>query len=97
MKEAHKEKRAWHIGTNIWKKEPSFPEKFFMELVEKFFEDKNYTKEYRIKKFILDFAWIDKKRCIEIDGEQHQRFSEVIERDARKDKFLGGIGWVTLS
>lgn len=32
----------------------------------------------------MDFCWIDKKVVIEMDGEQHQRFQEQIEKDKKK-------------
>ena len=46
--------------------------------------------------FSWDFAWVDKKKCIEIDGDQHQRFQEYIDRDKRKDSKLLEEGWKVL-
>jgi very-short-patch-repair endonuclease len=57
-----------------------------MRVIENEFEDKLYTREYPFFKYSLDFAWIEKKLCIEIDGEQHQRFQEYKDRDNEKDK-----------
>ena len=93
MKNAHKEGRAWNIGQSRWNNEPSWPEKFFMEVIENEFLDKSYEREYSVSIYSCDFAWPHKKKCIEIDGEQHQRFQEVIDRDARKDKKLKSEGW----
>lgn len=96
MKKAHKEGRAWNIGKSRWKNDPSYPEKFFIKVIENEFEDKNYIREYPFGIYSLDFAWPDKKKCIEIDGDQHQRYLEYIERDIRKDKFLTDNGWQVL-
>lgn len=96
MKQAHAEGRAWNIGQSRWNNEPSWPEKFFMEVIENEFFDKDYSREYPLSIYSCDFAWPHKKKCIEIDGEQHRRFQEVIDRDARKDKKLKSEGWEIL-
>jgi very-short-patch-repair endonuclease len=93
---AHEEGRAWNIGMSRWNNEPSYPEKFFMKVIDNEFKDKNYEREYSIGIYSLDFAWINKKKVIEIDGEQHQRFEEYKERDKRKDNFLKNNGWKIL-
>jgi len=69
MTKAHKEGRAHNIGESRWNNEPSYPERWFMKVIENEFEDKNYTREYPFHRFSLDFAWIEKKKCIEIDGD----------------------------
>lgn len=96
MKKAHAEGRAWNIGKSRWNNEPSYPEKFFMTVIENEFNDKNYVREFPFGNFSLDFAWVDKKHCIEIDGDQHQRFLEYQERDQRKDEALIQSGWKVL-
>jgi len=93
MKLAHKEGRAWNIGKSRWNNEPSYPEKFFMQVIKNEFDDKNYQMEYPVSIYSIDFAWVDKKLAIEIDGSQHQRFEEYKERDKRKDKCLTENGW----
>lgn len=96
MKKAHLEGRAHNIGESRWNNEPSYPEKFFCKVIENHFVDKNYKREYPIEKYSLDFAWPEKQLCIEIDGEQHQRFKEYRERDIRKDKCINEHGWNVL-
>ena len=92
---AHKEGRAWNIGMSRWNNESSYPEKFFMKIVENDFEDKNYIKEFPMGRYSLDFAWVDKKKVIEIDGKQHED-PLIKERDNRKDTFLKEHGWSVL-
>lgn len=96
MKKAHSENRAHNIGMSRWNNEPSYPEKWFMSVIENEFDDKDYIREYSFGRFSLDFAWVAKKKCIEIDGEQHQRFQDYKERDMRKDSLLKENGWEVL-
>jgi very-short-patch-repair endonuclease len=96
MKKAHSENRAYNIGMKHWKNLPSYPEEWFTKVIENEFSDKNYIYQYHFYKYRLDFAWVDKKKCIEMDGEQHQRFQRQIESDKRKDKKLIDNGWKIL-
>ena len=96
MKKAHEEGRAWNIGKSRWNNEPSYLEKWFMTVIENEFEDKNYVREYPFHKFSLDFAWVEKRICIEIDGEQHERFEDQKLRDKEKDELLAKEGWKEL-
>ena len=96
MLKAHAEGRAHNIGSCRWNNKPSWPEQWFMKVIENEFNDKNYIREYSFGRYSLDFAWVDKKKCIEIDGEQHQRFEDYQERDKRKDNLLKENGWEVL-
>lgn len=96
MKRAHKEGRAWNIGKSRWNNKKSYPEKFFENVINNEFENKKYTCEHPISIYSLDFAWIDLKKAIEIDGSQHERFKEYSERDKRKDKLANEAGWEIL-
>lgn len=96
MKKAHKEGRAWNIGKSRWNNKQSYPEIFFEKVINNEFVNKNFKSEYPVSIYSLDFAWIDLKKAIEIDGAQHQRFKEYIERDIRKDEYLKNNGWEIL-
>jgi len=96
MKKAHSEGRAWNIGKSRWNNEPSYPEQFFMKVIENEFIDKNYINEYPIGIYSADFCWPHINKVIEIDGDQHQRFEEYKERDKRKDEFLSKEGYQVL-
>lgn len=67
-----------------------------MEVIANEFHDKAYEREFSFERFSLDFAWPAKKKVIEIDGGQHQRFEEYRLRDARKDQLLKENGWGVL-
>lgn len=95
MKRAHSEGRAHNIGECRWNNEHSWPEKWFIQVIENEFEDKNYKCEVPFHRFALDFAWIEKKRCIEIDGNYHEKEDQCL-RDIEKDKLLKEEGWEIL-
>lgn len=94
MIKAQKEGRAWNIGQSRWNNEQSYPEKFF----EKFLTNEGikFEKEYPIGRFSIDFALIENKIAIEIDGKTHFTEEETIQRDKRKNKKLEEEGWKTL-
>lgn len=87
MKE-HPEKTAWR-RSNI-----SYPEKMFM----KFLEEKGYSskylihREYSVFPYFIDFAFVEPKIAIEIDGSQHL-LPERKVRDEKKDALLIEQGW----
>ena len=99
LKKAHAEGRAHNIGECRWNNEPSYPEQWFMKVLKNEFgleKDKDYKMELPFHRFSLDFAWPDKKFCIEIDGEQHERLQEQKNRDIEKDKLLKEEGWLEI-
>jgi very-short-patch-repair endonuclease/ribosomal protein L37AE/L43A len=98
MKKAHLEGRA---GTFPSRKncEHSYPEKWLIGVLNRelgFIEDKDYKTEYFFHKQFLDFAWPERKLCIEIDGQQHERFVERKLNDAKKDENLKAENWKLL-
>jgi very-short-patch-repair endonuclease len=96
LKKAHTEGRAWNIGMSRWNNEPSYPEKFFMQVIKNEFKDKNYESEYPFGKFSIDFAWPHLKKAIEIDGEQHYRDKNQMRIDKEKNELLKQEGWQLL-
>lgn len=92
MKRAHKEGRAWNIGMSRWNSEMSYPQKFFTMVIANQFEDKNYKHQYPVGKYSLDFAWVDKKKCIQIDGQQHLK-EDAIQHDRIRDQYLVAQDW----
>ena len=76
----------------------SHPEKWFIGLLEHEFnlkENVDYETERSFHKFFLDFAWPEKRLCIEIDGELH-RYEKQQINDAEKDRLLKEEGWKEL-
>lgn len=92
MKE-HPEETAWRK-----RNEPSYPEKCFIN----FLKDKGYDKRFLIERektvfpFFIDFAFVDIKLAVEIDGSQHIVDEERKQRDILKNKTLLDNGWKVL-
>ena len=87
---------TWHGWMNCHSSNKSYPEEFFSKVIENEFEDKNYEYNYQFFQYRLDFAWLDKNKCIEIDGSQHETSEQQKESDIKKDKKLLDEGWQVL-
>jgi very-short-patch-repair endonuclease len=71
----------------------SYPEQYFIEVFKQY--NLNVKKSYRVGTYELDFALIDIKVDIEIDGEQHYVDKRIVEHDKKRTKFLTDLGWKT--
>ena len=82
------EKTAWRL------KNMSYPEKCFKRLLEDNNLDKKYLiyREYSVFPFFIDFAFIDVKLAVEIDGSQHLE-EDRKKKDEEKDALLTSNGW----
>jgi very-short-patch-repair endonuclease len=81
------ENGTW-IGWRTRRFEPSFPEKYVARILDEM--NISYEKEFRINRFFADFAIVDKKIDIEIDGKQHEQRKE---HDDKRDSILNKEGW----
>lgn len=70
--------------------EPSYPEKFFIEVLNN--NKINFIREKRVAAYSIDFAIEEKKIALEIDAGQHLKDKQKASDD-RKDKFLQNLGW----
>lgn len=68
----------------------SYPESIAMRILEEI--GISYVKELRVSRYFIDFACVDQKIAIEIDGQQHKQ-EERVKSDQRKDAFLLEQGW----
>lgn len=75
----------------------SYPEKLFLEKVYGLCLDKKYSivREYSVFPYFIDFAFVNEKVAVEIDGSQHL-LPERKERDDKKDELLKEDGWFIL-
>ena len=73
----------------------SYPEKFFIKLMEMNDLYSKYTIKEKLSfdKYFLDFALLEIKIDIEIDGQQHFVTPEAIQHDLIRDKYLIDHGW----
>jgi len=89
-------KGTFHGWMNCHSSKPSYPEKFFMKAIKNNFDDIHYKYNMVFYQYKLDFAWPNKKLCIEIDGSQHERNQKQKASDLRKDQKLQLHGWKVL-
>ncbi len=85
------EKTAWRL------KNISYPEQKFLNKCYDLGFDKKYyiVREYSVFPYFIDFAFINEKVAVEIDGSQHELI-ERKEKDKQKDNFLIKSGWRVL-
>ena len=90
MKE-HPEQTAWRL------RNMSYPEKCFKKILEDNGLDKKYLiyREYSVFPYFIDFAFINEKVAVEIDGSQHL-LEDRKKKDEEKDKLLLSKGWKVL-
>jgi very-short-patch-repair endonuclease len=86
--EENPEKTAWRCS-NI-----SYPEKLFLEKITNSGLDKKYLiiREYSVFPYFIDFAFLNEKIAVEIDGGQHL-LPDRKNSDIVKDKVLNENGW----
>lgn len=68
----------------------SYPEIYFKNFLD--FAGLKYEPEFPAGRFFIDFAFIDKKIALEIDGRRHHDI-DVKLKDDRKDAYLESHGW----
>lgn len=92
-------KNGLHPGWSFINKDinrRSYPEKWFIKnVLEKYKLYDKYTIKEKLpfSKYFLDFAIMDLKIDIEIDGQQHIRNGETILHDKLRDEFMLSHGW----
>lgn len=84
----NQEKTAWRL------RNMSYPEKCFQKMLENNELDKKYLiyREYSVFPYFIDFAFIDLKVAVEIDGSQHLEENRR-KKDNDKDALLMSKGW----
>lgn len=91
QKNNYKNKSRWFIqGRN----KRSFAENYFYDIFNSF--NNAPENNFKVDRFWLDFAWVDKKIYVEIDGEQHYINNELVQRDKDRECILKNLGWVCI-
>jgi len=75
--------------------EESYPESVFRGFLESLgaIKGKDFEQEYRVGSYLLDFAYVEEKRYVEIDGSQHLQLDRM-KHDKVRDEWLLEQGWV---
>lgn len=85
-------KNGTHKGWKSREKfKDSYPESFFRTVLNN--NNIKFEKEYPQGKWFIDFAILDKKIALEIDGKQHLQEDRKLS-DQRKDEYLTSQGWI---
>lgn len=79
---------------NHYSKGRSYPEQYWKEILDN--NKVSYEEQYQIGMYQLDFAFLDRKIDLEIDGDQHYLDERVVESDRRRTKYLSDLGWTTI-
>lgn len=104
LSEEHKQKisdtakRDYKNGTRLvnWKHETYITEIIFMQYIDAYINNKNYIHHKRFGKYEADFTWVELRKIIEIDGDQHYRTDKRVLRDKNKDELLNQLGYEVL-
>lgn len=83
--------RGTHAGWHTRKGEASYPEKY----IEDVFNQEGisgWVREKKVGRWFVDFAFIENKIAVEVDGRQHDD-KERADSDKRKDEYLESLGW----
>ena len=79
---------------NHYSKGPSYPERYWKKIFDK--ARLNYVEQYQIHTYQLDFALVEEKIDIEIDGDQHYLDERIIKSDKRRNQYLENLGWTVI-
>lgn len=95
MKIAHREGRhpGWAAAN---RKHKSYPEKLFWKTLKEyeFFDIYTIVDQFPFHGYFFDYAILELKCDIEVDGVQHFRTKDSIEYDNCRDKFTLDNGWI---
>jgi len=82
-----------HINSDINRR--SYPEKYFISVLklEGLFKRYQIKEKFSVYPYFLDFAFLDKMVCLEIDGYQHYASQQAIDHDKKRDEILISKGW----
>lgn len=70
--------------------EISYPEEYFLECFKNY---KNVSFQHRVNTYSLDFANVEEKLYLEVDGEQHYLDNRILKHDIKRTKKLEELGW----
>jgi very-short-patch-repair endonuclease len=72
-------------------KRRSYAERYWKKILDK--HKISFEEQHQFSKYCLDFAILDCKINLEIDGEQHYNETRVIEKDKSRDEYMIDRGW----
>jgi len=79
---------------NHYSNGPSYAEVYWKGILDSHKVD--YIEQHPVSLYSLDFAILESKIDLEIDGDQHYLDKRVIESDKRRTKYLSDRGWTVI-
>jgi very-short-patch-repair endonuclease len=76
---------------NHYSKGRSYAEDYWKNVLDS--NNLKYEEQYQIGPYQLDFAFVDIKVDLEIDGDQHYLDKRIVESDKRRNAYLQDLGW----
>lgn len=76
---------------NHYSKGRSYAEEYWKIILDS--NDIKYEEQYQIGPYQLDFAFVESKIDLEIDGDQHHLDPRIVESDKRRNQYLTEQGW----
>ncbi len=73
----------------------SLPEVLLWQQLRKRSGGFRFRRQFPLDGYVRDFACLDRRLAIEVDGEAHSRGNRPA-RDEHRDQVLGGLGYATL-
>jgi very-short-patch-repair endonuclease len=97
MKKVHEEGRhpGW-LSVNLNKENRTYAEQYFLDMInfnKKIFNKWTILEKVQFSKYVLDFAILELKLDIEIDGQFHITDKKTIAKDKKRNRFLLEQGW----
>jgi very-short-patch-repair endonuclease len=81
----------WKGWSGKGKDVSSYPERFIDGLLRQR-SVSGYVFQYQVKRFCIDFAFVEQKIALEVDGKQHD-YPGGREHDEKRDAILSALGW----
>lgn len=72
-------------------KRKSYAERYWKKIFTTF--GLNFEEQHPVSRYCLDFAVLEYKIDIEIDGEQHYHDQKIVKSDIRRTEYLESVGW----
>jgi very-short-patch-repair endonuclease len=76
---------------NHYSKGRSYAEEYWKTILDS--NNLIYEEQYQIGPYQLDFAFLDDKIDLEIDGDQHHLDPKIVASDNRRNEYLENLGW----
>lgn len=86
-------RRQTQLARQLRREQTPYEAKLWRLLRDRRLENFKFRRQHPIERYVADFACVEKRLILELDGASHD---DRLERDAVRDEFLLERGWTTL-